>query len=363
MAKSLLFLPDISGYTKFIQTTEVEHSQHVIAELLEILIAANTEDLLLAEVEGDALFFYKEGEIPSQERLLAQIEGMFSAFYSHLALLRENRICPCNACATAPNLELKIIAHAGDLQYIEVGGSRKPFGKQVIEAHRLLKNSIDSSNYVLISRALALEIQMSSYYSSKLFRFRKNADTYDDEEVEYYYSLIDASQLQLQEIPELKKIAINRPPDLTLSTKLPANAAQVMEYLSNYAHRAAWGKGVDEFLYKEHEVTRMGSEHVCVINGKQLHFVVVTKEVQENQSVYGEHATNVSPFNVLYQFYIITPLTPTSCQLDFEIYWEVKGPLKKLLVAVLVKKAFKKNISNAIIQLKEYIANQHQESA
>jgi len=94
MAKSLLFLPDISGYTKFIQTTEVEHSQHVIAELLEILIAANTEDLLLAEVEGDALFFYKEGEIPSQERLLAQIEGMFSAFYSHLALLRENRICP-----------------------------------------------------------------------------------------------------------------------------------------------------------------------------------------------------------------------------------------------------------------------------
>ena len=45
MAKSLLFLPDISGYTKFIQTTEVEHSQHIISELLEVLIAANTENM------------------------------------------------------------------------------------------------------------------------------------------------------------------------------------------------------------------------------------------------------------------------------------------------------------------------------
>ena len=58
MSKSLLFIPDISGYTNFIQTTEVEHSQHVIAELLEILIDANDSGFELAEIEGDALFFY-----------------------------------------------------------------------------------------------------------------------------------------------------------------------------------------------------------------------------------------------------------------------------------------------------------------
>jgi len=57
MNSSLLFLPDISGFTEFVQTTEVEHSQHVISELLEVLIEANTEQLQLAEIEGDALFF------------------------------------------------------------------------------------------------------------------------------------------------------------------------------------------------------------------------------------------------------------------------------------------------------------------
>ncbi len=121
------------------QTTEVEHSQHVISELLEVLISANTQDLKLAEIEGDALFFYKEDGITSQEKLLAQIETMFTAFYGHLRLLEKNRICPCNACATAPNLQLKVVAHSGDLQFIHVQGNRKPFGQHVIEAHRLFE--------------------------------------------------------------------------------------------------------------------------------------------------------------------------------------------------------------------------------
>lgn len=83
MTPSLLFLPDISGFTEFVQNTEIEHSLHIISELLEVLIDANTEQLQLAEVEGDALFFYKENEIPSVEKLLSQVAHMFTAFYSH----------------------------------------------------------------------------------------------------------------------------------------------------------------------------------------------------------------------------------------------------------------------------------------
>jgi len=37
MTKLLLFILDISGFTHFVQTTEVGHSQHVIAELLRCL--------------------------------------------------------------------------------------------------------------------------------------------------------------------------------------------------------------------------------------------------------------------------------------------------------------------------------------
>ena len=67
MPRSLLFIPDISGFTKFVQTTEVEHSQHVISELLEVLISANTQELKLAEIEGDGLFFIRKMRLPHRK--------------------------------------------------------------------------------------------------------------------------------------------------------------------------------------------------------------------------------------------------------------------------------------------------------
>lgn len=355
MTKSFLFIPDISGFTKFVQTTEVEHSQHVIAELLEVLIAANTQDLKLAEIEGDALFFYKEGEIPSQEKLLAQIETMFTAFYSHLKLLETNRICPCNACATAPNLELKIVAHCGDLQFIEVQSNRKPFGQKVIEAHRLLKNSVGSENYALISKELATSIELPIYYSSKLYRFKEGKDTYDDKEVEYIFSIIDQHKLVLHDFLKGKKVNFNKPPDLLYEKEFSVSAARLIEYIANYTYRHYWVKGVDKFEYNENEVTRLGSEHVCVINGKHLNFITVTKDVAPGKLIYGEMTSSPLPVDQLYQFYIITPTSESSCLLRVETYWKAKSPLKKLLLAVFIKRILRKNTENAINGLARFI--------
>ncbi|MGW9686256.1 DUF2652 domain-containing protein [Flagellimonas sp. 2504JD1-5] len=357
MSKSLLFIPDISGYTKFIQTTEVEHSQHVISELLEVLVNANTQELKLAEIEGDALFFYKENEIPSQENLLAQIESMFTAFYSHLKMLEKNRICPCNACATAPNLELKIIAHSGHLQHIEVQGTRKPFGEQVIEAHRLLKNSVDSDNYVLISRTLALDIMLSPYYSSKIYRFRQGSDAYDDKEVEYIYSLIDPKELKLRSFSNPTKVSFDHSAPVAVKEQYPVSAEALLEYVTNYSLRHLWTEGVDRLDFNEHEVTRVGSEHTCVINGKHFNFTTVTKEPKEGSIIYGELLTNPPLVDELYQFYHFSPKSENSSELEIEVFWKVKSPIKKLIVALIGKKLFRKSVDKALSGLLQFTQN------
>lgn len=348
MAKSFLFLPDISGFTKFVQTTEVEHSQHVIAELLEVLIDANTQEMRLAEIEGDALFFYKEGELPSQEKVLAQIETMFTAFHSHLKLLETNRICPCNACASAPRLQLKVVAHCGDLQFIEVKGSRKPFGQHVIEAHRLLKNSVDSENYALISKELANTIELPIYYYSKIYRFKEGIDSYDGKELPYIYSLIDSSKLSLNSFSKGMKVNFERPPDICLEKNFGISANSLMEYITNYGYRHYWVKGVDKFEYDQNEVTRLGSEHVCVINGKHLDFVTVTKDVEMGKLIYGEMTTSPPPVDAVYQFYIIDPISESRCKLKIEAYWTARSPLKKLAIALFVRRIFKKNVQEAL---------------
>jgi len=356
MANSLLFIPDISGFTKFIQTTEVEHSQHVIAELLEVLIEANTEDLRLAEIEGDALFFYKEGEVLSQERLLAQIETMFTAFHSHLRLLETNRICPCNACSSAPDLQLKIVAHCGELQYIEVHGNRKPFGQQVIEAHRLLKNSVDSENYVLVSKKLAATIELPIYYFSKVYRFKEGADSYDGLETAYIYAIIDNEKLNLNTVPKGKKVRFNKPPNLLFEKHFESSAKALLEIVSNYSYRHLWVKGVDKFVYGQNEVTRLGTAHLCVINGKHLNFIAVTKDVQPGQFVYGEMTTSPPPVDEVYQFYIITPTSKTSCKLQIECYWKAKSPIKKIMLALFVKRVFRNNTAEALEELASFMS-------
>lgn len=351
--KSLLFIPDISGFTKFVQTTEAEHSQHVIAELLEILIEANTQDLSLAEVEGDALFFYKEGEIPSQEKLLAQIETMFTAFYSHLKMLETNRICPCAACATAPQLQLKIVAHSADLQFIEVGGRRKPFGPQVIEAHRLLKNSIDSENYALISSELANYIELPFTYASKVFQFNKGKDSYDGKVVDYIYALIDSNKLNLLYPTSAKKIEFDNPPQIYLEREFPLSAEVLIEYITNFKYRHHWVKGVDKFEYNENEVTRLGSEHICVINNKHLNIVAVTKDHPKGDLVYGEMTTSVSLFDEFYTFYSSRPLTKNSSLLVAEAFWKVKSPFKKIIIKLVAKRTFQKTLTRSINALYE----------
>lgn len=358
MLKSLLFIPDISGFTKFIQTTEVAHSQHVIAELLEVIIESNTQQLELAEIEGDALFFYKENSIPSQEKLLAQVETMYTAFYSHLGLLKKNRVCPCNACAMAPDLQLKIVLHCADLQFIEVQNNRKPFGKEVIEAHRLLKNTIDSENYALISADLANEIGLSTSYISKLFNFEEGSGVYDEKKIDYIFSKIDQSKLKLKTFAEPIKTNFKHPPKITIQKDFPISANSLLEYITNYSYRYHWVKGVDKFEYNENEVTRLGTAHVCVVNGKHLDFITVTKDGAPEELIYGELTSSPPPVDMLYQFYIITPVSKDSCTLKTETYWKARSPIKKLMLALFVKKFFKKSTEEAMDKLLQFTASE-----
>ena len=131
MAPSLLFIPDISGFTKFVNNTAAEHGRHIIAELLDLIIESNELDLTVSELEGDAVFFYRDGPLPSFDEIVAQSRRMFEAFHRQLKLYEVRRICDCGACSGAHELTLKIVAHAGPIDLISVRGFEKPFGTDV----------------------------------------------------------------------------------------------------------------------------------------------------------------------------------------------------------------------------------------
>ena len=353
MSKSLLFIPDISGFTSFVQSTESEHAEHVISELLEVLIDSNILQMELAEVEGDALFYYLP-ELPQLDQLLKQIENTFTKFYSHLEVLRNHRICPCNACITAPDLELKIIIHCADLRFINVQGKQKPFGPAVIEAHRLLKNDIDSNTYALISNELASELSLDCSSNYDLYEFKQGEKEYDGQTVRYLYSPVDKEKLQLIPAPPIRTIEFDRPPNLSMSKEFPVSATKLLEYITNYNFRPQWVKGTNGFEFNEHEVTRVGTEHVCVINSKKLNFEAITKKGAPGQFIYGEYSKDIPIADEIYQYYIISPTGNDSSNLTIEIYTESESVFKRLSTRLL-KNVVKKNTMKALDNLLVFV--------
>jgi len=207
--RGLLFIPDISGFTRFVNEIEIEHSRHIIQQLLEVLINANDSGLEISEIEGDAILFYRFGEPLQLETLYKQVEKMFRAFHQHLISYDHRKICQCKACVSAINLSLKVITHYGEFTSYNVKQFKKLIGKDVIVAHQLLKNDINQNEYWLVTENL-----LQNRPPAELERWMEwniSAKQTENGEVTFHYTQLG---------PLKNEIAPQLSPDLELSSKV-----------------------------------------------------------------------------------------------------------------------------------------------
>jgi len=154
-----LLLADISGYTSYVASTELRHSQEILSELLECIVERLKPLMTISEIEGDAIFAYTPGtKIPRGEAIFELIETTYLAFRSRRDAAHRRTTCTCNACRNLPNLDLKFISHHGDYFIQKVAGTKKPIGSDVNMIHRLLKNQVSEATGW---RAYALFTQQS----------------------------------------------------------------------------------------------------------------------------------------------------------------------------------------------------------
>ena len=146
-----LVLADISGYTKFIAATELEHSDVLVRRMLNTIVASLKGRLEMAQLEGDAVFFVGDGAPPE---LIQWLEECYLTFHRRMGRFLERRQCSCDACERAPELTLKLIAHYGRYSRQRIGETGQVHGLDVIVPHRLAKNSVPSHEYILATRDL-----------------------------------------------------------------------------------------------------------------------------------------------------------------------------------------------------------------
>ena len=165
----LLILADISGYTRFMVASQLAlvHGQQVVTALLEAILGEVDFPLEVHQIEGDAVFLYAlhPGDDEGWERLTEEVGGklfrFFEAFARVLVAESESTLCVCEVCNHLHQLKLKIVVHSGNALFHQVGDFSEISGVDVILAHRLLKNSVEADEYILMTDAAARDLRLA----------------------------------------------------------------------------------------------------------------------------------------------------------------------------------------------------------
>ncbi len=355
---SLLFIPDITGFTNFVNTTEIAHSQHIISELLEVLIKANELVMVISEIEGDAVLFYKHRQVPPLEAIIGQARKMFLEFHSHLRRYDRDRICQCGACSSAAELSLKIIVHVGNIGFIDVQERRKPHGSDVILVHRLLKNNIDKAEYLLITDTLFDFLTEDALPDlPDWVRIERGRENYDKiGEIGYRYIPLTNLSGEVEDPPPAPRGRKTKRP-LRFETTVFRKAAEVYEIISNLDLRLTWNKGIDELHYEENRVNRVGTRHVCLIGDQNMAFETVKGDFGSDKLVYGEKMLHSFMARDLTVYFILEPGTGMT-SVFLEIHYR-PVPVVGWLLQPLLRYRFKTLFSGYLPAIKEACERNH----
>ena len=164
------------------------HSQMIITELTKTIIKQVEIPFEVSKLEGDAIFMYAiKPESQSWEVMSKTIGNkilrFLDIFSEKVKELSKYNLCGCTACINVSNLKLKLVLHSGRAIIYQLGKFEELSGVDIILVHRLLKNSIESNEYVLMTETAFNEIIFPSdiqFHQSKkcLRRIRRCKDGY-----------------------------------------------------------------------------------------------------------------------------------------------------------------------------------------
>jgi hypothetical protein len=267
--QGLIFIPDISGFTRFVNEIEIEHSRFIIQQLLEVLINANELGLEISEIEGDAILFYKFGEPLELQRIYHQVEKMFSSFHQYLTGYDQRKICQCKACISAVSLSLKIITHYGEYTSLNVKNFSKLIGKDVIVAHQLLKNDIPQHEYWLVTDSLIENMQPAVF--AQWMCWNSSVKQTENGRINFYYALLTPLKETLpKQLPQQLDVS-RKTKMVSVSRSYTFDIKRLVYTVVHLDLRHLWFtevKAVDEI---EHFLPGVGTRHRHVLkDGKKL---------------------------------------------------------------------------------------------
>jgi hypothetical protein len=266
-------IADISGYTRFLGGTELEHAQGILEGLFNALLDNLKSPLKLSNLQGDALLAIgPDTSAPAGPIVVAAVERLYCAFSDALRRMRMNTTCACAACANMASLDLKLIVHHGTFVETTIAGRTEIAGSDVILAHRLLKNRVIEATgitaYAAYSEAALARLDMPAFATALENHIESTTDLGDvrlgiQDLTAVWKAHLSATRVVV-EFDEPKWMAEK-------TTLLPVPPDRAWDYLTNPAYRQRAIPGVDSIKQERMNGGRAGSGTIdhCA-HGKQV---------------------------------------------------------------------------------------------
>ena len=316
--QAIILIPDISGFTDFTSATEIDHSAHIMTELLELIVASNETDFTLAEIEGDAVLFYRKGAPLQRQQLVDQCLTMFSNFHQRLMVLERDTVCQCGACQSATHLTLKFVAHFGHIKEIRVAQFVKATGVDMIVAHRLLKNNVDSDEYILMTGPCCDAVGPGD--GNATLCWSKSSQTYHAiGKVDYEFATLTDYKARIPPPPPRPGFVVDKGDD-NLEIVIDAPIRAVYQTLINVDKRPEWLAGVDS-INREMTSERIGMRHNCVFMGMVLVNTAMYRDFREDHACYSEEVEIPDIGLTIMVHYDLYPHDDGSTRLNVNVNW------------------------------------------
>ena len=166
--KGFLVVADITGYTRFLADTELEHANGILKDLFDAIIPTFEKSLEISKFMGDAIFAHNDDTaILNSQYILDFTKDVYNSFADKKELININTSCKCSACKHMGELDLKLFVHYGEYINQSLQGRQELAGSDVNSLFRLMKNDVVKKTniepYLLVTQQ-ALDAMGQSHY-------------------------------------------------------------------------------------------------------------------------------------------------------------------------------------------------------
>jgi hypothetical protein len=277
--KGFLLIADITGYTMFLTSSELEHAQGVLDALFNSIFAEIRAPIVLSNLQGDAALAYlPEASTPQRQFPLDAIERIYCSFANVLGAMRLNTTCTCNACRNMGQLDLKFFLHYGTYATQMLAGRSELQGPEVIRLHRLMKNSVTKATgikaYALVTEPAAEAIGLPDFFAGAL-RHVEPSDEFGDTAC-FIYDLAPV----FAKWRASRRVVVQSDEPLafeSMECDLPVPPAMAWAYVTDVDKKILWQQGLDGMTMtglSRGRIAPGATQHCAHGKGSTLHDIV-----------------------------------------------------------------------------------------